>query len=218
MGAVAGPAVQAGLDVGAANAAQTGFNYAKSSPLATTYGPNGVSANNILSQLLGASPNGTGGVSGTAAYNNAPTTQALNQIGKTAIGPTNTAGTATGGGVIGLPGVGGGAAAGNEANNFISGLTNQSYFPNYLSAQQNLANAGTNAYSTITNATNPAAASNAMLQAGNAAGQAVGGAYQNYFAPTATYAPSQVSSMGAIASMDSSDAAGQQAGAGGGFF
>lgn len=221
MGGIAGAAIQGAGDQAAAKYAQTGFNYATNSPLSSTYGPNGVTANGVLSQLMGLTAPGTGGINGPQSYANAPATQGVRDIGMSAIGPTNTAGPNTGGGVIGLPGVGGGAAAHNEASALNTGLTNAAYFPNYLTAQQNLSNAGTNAYSAITNSTNPSAASNAMLASNNAYGQAIGqavGGFPNYFGGTATYAPNQVSSMGAIAGMSGSDVAGQQPGAGGGFF
>lgn len=140
----------------AAAADLTGFNYLKSSPLASSFGANGAAANDQLSNLLGL--NGAQGSAqsspGFQNYLNSTGYQFQMQQGQDAIASSQAA--------RGLLNSGGTA---KELEQYGQGLASTS-FNNYLSQVGNVAAQGENAYATIGGA-------------GNSGGQAAGAAWNN---------------------------------------
>ena len=162
-----GSAVSAVGDAGPAEqAALQGFNYGTSSPLNGSLASNGASASNILSSLLGNTPNNpTSNAAAASGFQNYlgmsgfPTALAQSQMGVVNQSAAN--GTYNSGGTIR-------ATAQNAATTAAPYATN---YANYLSGVANQGQSGINSV-TAAGTGGGAAAANAGEQAANAAGQA----------------------------------------------
>lgn len=162
-------ATMGGLGTNAINAALQGFNYGTSSPLNGSLATTGMSANNVLSSLLGNTPGNTA-LNGQAAngfqnYLGAsgfPTSLAMSQMGVTNQAAAN--GTYNSGGTI--------RAA--DQNATTMGSQAASNYANYLGGLSNQGQSGVN--SVVAAGTGGGvAATNAAMQNANASGQLVGG-------------------------------------------
>lgn len=169
MGSVASAGVDALGGYLASNAALQDFNYGTSSPLNGSLASNGASANNVLSSLLGNTPNNpTQNAAAASGFQNYlgmsgfPTALAQSQMGVVNQSAAN--GTYNSGGTIR-------ATAQNASSTAAPYATN---YANYLG---NLSNQGQSGINSVTAAGTGggSAASNAQLQAANAAGQATSG-------------------------------------------